>query len=148
MSFCIVHTIHHFPAFVCWIYIFQKERFFEVGNIPRICSGQVPYDTTVISVMRPVPQCRVDFSTIFANHCQQRSDLHCLWLIPQLSSECVVLPRRQELSQFVCGVSWKYRSADDQHQGRLLDCGRCDIASPDGTWLFVPVESPNRSAGA
>ena len=45
-------------------------------------------------------------------------------------------------------LSWKYRSADDQHQGRLLDCGRCDIASPDGTWLFVPVESPNRSAGA
>ena len=39
-------------------------------------------------------------------------------------------------------------SADDQQQGCLLDCGRCDIALPDGTWLFVPAESPNRSAGA
>ena len=45
-------------------------------------------------------------------------------------------------------LPWNYRSADDQQQGRLLDCGRFDIASPDGTWLFVPAGSPNRSAGA
>ena len=30
-------------------------------------------------------------------------------------------------------ISWNYRFADDQQQGRLLDCGRCEIASPDGT---------------
>ena len=23
--------------------------------------------------------------------------------------------------------------------GRLLDCGRCEIASPDETWLFAVV---------
>ncbi len=38
--------------------------------------SQDRHDTTVISVLRPVPQCRVDFSTILANHCQQRSNLH------------------------------------------------------------------------
>ena len=45
-------------------------------------------------------------------------------------------------------LSWNYTFADDQQQGRLLDCGRCEIASPDGTWLFVPAEYPSRSARA
>ena len=38
-----------------------------------------------------------------------------------------------------CIAFWYYRIAGYQQQGRLLDCGRCDIASPDKTWLFVPA---------
>ena len=39
-------------------------------------------------------------------------------------------------------LSSNYTPADGQQQGCLHDCGRCEIASPDGTWLFVNAEYP------
>ena len=80
MSFCIVHTIHHFPAFVCWIYTFQKGRFYEVGYIPRIFSTQAEYDGHLR--LAPSPGLSIRLLGHPRQSLLQHSNLHCLWLIP------------------------------------------------------------------